>query len=193
MTARPRAVRVLCLVTVVLLAATPFPSAAASAPAVIPRAEPPAADSVPDADTDGAFWTWPIAGPRVVLEPYRAPAHAYGAGHRGVDIAAGSGATVIAPAAGVVAFRGTVVDRPLLTVAHADGLVTTFEPVESTLNPGDAVAEGDALGTVSTGGHTSPGALHLGVRRDGAYINPLLLFGEAPRAILLPCCDGESF
>ena len=95
-----------------------------------------------------------------------------------------------APADGIVAFSGTVVDRPLVTIRHDDGLVSTLEPVASALLPGDTVHRGQPVGALASGGHTPPGALHLGVRLDGAYINPLLLYGGAPRAVLLPCCDG---
>ncbi|PKI93296.1 peptidase M23 [Actinomycetales bacterium SN12] len=141
------------------------------------------------ADVEGA-WVWPVDGARSVVEPFRAPVHEYGAGHRGMDVAAAAGADVMAPAAGVVAFSGTVVDRPLITIDHGGGRVSTWEPVSPTLSPGDVVATGDLIGTVATGGHTTRGALHVGVRLDGRYINPLPLFGEVPRAILLPCCEG---
>lgn len=139
----------------------------------------------------GAYplWQWPIDAPRVVASPYRAPAHAFGAGHRGIDLASMHGVIVRAPADGVIAFRGVVVDRPLITIAHSGGYVSTFEPMSSTLAPGDPVSAGDEIGTVAAGGHTRLGALHLGVRLDGAYINPMLLFGPVPRAVLLPCCD----
>ncbi|WP_029263484.1 MULTISPECIES: murein hydrolase activator EnvC family protein [unclassified Microbacterium] len=134
-------------------------------------------------------WRWPLAGNREVVEPFRAPAHEYGGGHRGVDMDASIDAVVTAPADGTVAFRGTVVDRPLLTIEHDGGLVSTFEPLRTTLDPGDAVSVGQEIGFVDVGGHTPAGALHLGIRRDGTYINPMLLFGDPPRAILLPCCD----
>ena len=136
-----------------------------------------------------APWFWPFDGVRSVANPYRAPAHRYGAGHRGIDIVWAQGDAVRAPADGIVAFRGTVVDRPLLTIEHPGGYVSTFEPVSSPLSPGDAVTTGDEIGTVAAGGHAPTGTMHLGVRRDGDYINPMLLFGEVPRAVLLPCCD----
>ena len=143
-------------------------------------------------ETQGApRWRWPLTGPHTVQVPYRAPAHAYGAGHRGIDLEASVGVVVTSPADGVVAFRGTVVDRPLLTIAHADGLVSTFEPLQSELLAGEAVRAGQAIGLVAVGGHTAPGALHVGVRRDGDYINPMLLFGDVARAVLLPCCRGS--
>ncbi|MEV7630957.1 peptidoglycan DD-metalloendopeptidase family protein [Microbacterium sp. NPDC089318] len=138
----------------------------------------------------GYPWQWPVAGAHTVVEPFRAPAHEYGPGHRGMDVAVAEGAEVAAPAPGVVAFRGRVVDRPLITIDHGDGHVSTWEPVSSALSPGDLVLTGDPIGAVASGGHAVRGTMHIGVRRDGAYINPMPLFGEVSRAILLPCCQG---
>ncbi|KDA05494.1 hypothetical protein DC31_13365 [Microbacterium sp. CH12i] len=135
-------------------------------------------------------WAWPVDGSRHVVTPFQAPAHDYGPGHRGIDLAATIGSVVHAPADGVVAFRGVVVDRPLLTIDHGEGLVTTFEPVDSTLTPGTVVSAGDDIGTVVTGGHSPADQLHLGVRFNSVYINPMLMFGDVPRAILLPCCEA---
>ncbi|WP_460795689.1 murein hydrolase activator EnvC family protein [Microbacterium sp. GXF0217] len=134
-----------------------------------------------------AHWVWPVAGRRTVVEPFVAPAHEYGAGHRGIDIAATG--EVRAPADGVVAFVGTVVDRPLITIDHGGGLVTTFEPVIATVVSGAEVAAGDVIGRVSTGGHAAQGTLHLGLRVHGAYVDPMIMFGPIERAVLLPCCD----
>lgn len=105
-----------------------------------------------------------------------------------MDIAAAMQAPVLAPADGVVAFSGTVVDRPLVTLDHGGGYVSTWEPVESPLSPGDVVEAGAVIGTLAGGGHSVPGTLHVGVRLDGQYVNPRPLFGEVPRAVLLPCC-----
>ncbi|WP_433586701.1 murein hydrolase activator EnvC family protein [Microbacterium hydrocarbonoxydans] len=150
-----------------------------------------AAQAAHEAMDDGETpaWLWPVDGPHTVVAAFRAPAHEYGAGHRGIDIAAPIGAAVRAPADGVVAFRGTVVDRPLITIEHEGGFVTTFEPLLSELSPGDAVSAGDVIGAVDVGGHAAAGTLHIGVRLHGVYVNPLLLFGEVPRAVLLPCCE----
>lgn len=144
------------------------------------------------APPEAGTWLWPVEGVREVTEPFRAPAHDYGPGHRGMDLTAPTGVQVRAPAAGVVAFRGVVVDRPLVTIDHGGGIVSTFEPVESDLAAGAAVGAGDVIGSVGTGGHTIPGNLHVGVRVNGVYINPMLMFGDLPRAILLPCCDAVT-
>jgi murein DD-endopeptidase MepM/ murein hydrolase activator NlpD len=142
----------------------------------------------PHEDRIATRWVWPLPGAHAVVSPFRAPMHAYAAGHRGIDLPAPVGTAVLAPADGVVAFSGTVVDRPVLTVRHADGLVSTLEPLSSALAPGDAGSVGDELGLVSVGGHAARGSVHLGVRLNGAYINPMLLFDPVERAVLLPCC-----
>lgn len=132
-------------------------------------------------------WVWPGATPRQVTEAYREPAHEYGPGHRGIDVAADR--TVRSPADGVIAFSGTVVDRPLVTIDHGAGLVVTLEPVATELRAGDVVRAGDPVGVLSVGGHAEPGHLHIGARSHGDYIDPLPLFGRMPLAVLLPCCD----
>lgn len=176
MHAHPPAILTLLLLCVLPLGAETRAEASTPTPAAPPV-------------TIEAPWVWPVDGARSGVNPYRAPAHVYGSGHRGIDIATGQGLTVQAPADGVVAFRGTVVDRPLLTIEHAGGYVSTLEPVVSDLSPGEIVSAGDTIGAVSVGGHAQSGMLHLGVRLGGAYINPMLLFEAVPRSVLLPCCD----
>lgn len=130
-------------------------------------------------------WVWPVDEVQLVRR-FEAPAHDYAPGHRGIDLA---GADVVrAPTAGTVAFAGMVAGRPVLTIDHGAGLVTTLEPVQTNLSAGSVVTRGAPVGVVSAGGHTRSGTIHFGVRRDGEYINPLRLLGGVPRAILLPCC-----
>lgn len=157
----------------------PLSSALLLAVSVISAAAPAAPSPVsPD-------WVWPVT-PVHVARAYAAPAHAYGPGHRGVDLSATG--PVHSPADGVVAYAGAVVDRGVVTIDHGGGLVTTFEPVETVLRPGDAVARGEEVAVVSVGGHAEPGTVHFGVRLHGEYLNPLVLLGGIPRAVLLPCC-----
>lgn len=136
----------------------------------------------------GAEWVWPVSGFRI-LTNYIAPAHRYGPGHRGIDLALFGIRTVRSPAAGVVQFNGRVVDRDLITIDHGNGLVTTLEPVTSPLAVGDRVGRGEEVGVGDEGGHTPAGAVHFGVRWHGEYINPMVLLGGVPRAVLLPCCQ----
>ncbi|WP_194398203.1 murein hydrolase activator EnvC family protein [Microbacterium atlanticum] len=145
-----------------------------------------------DADDGGSVavsrgWRWP-AEPFRLERPFVAPAHAYGPGHRGVDLLLLDDDAVQTPAPGVVAFTGQVAGRPVVTIDHGDGLVTTLEPVASELVAGTPVAASAPVGVLAEGGHVAAGVLHFGVRLDGEYINPLVLLGGVPRAVLLPCC-----
>lgn len=148
-------------------------------------AAPAQARPVPRVDLASLGWIWPLEG-AAVTRPYVQPAHRYAPGHRGIDLR-GQG-EVRSPADGMIAFAGPVAGRPVVTIDHGDGLVTTLEPVVTTLRPGEPVARGAPVGTITAGGHSAPGELHFGVRLDGEYINPLLLLGGIPRAVLLPCC-----
>ncbi|KTR93473.1 peptidase M23 [Microbacterium testaceum] len=144
-----------------------------------------AAVALPGDDLSSRGWIWPVDEVRLVRR-FEAPAHAYGPGHRGLDLA--STAVVRAPAAGHIAFAGMVAGRSVLTIDHGDGLVTTLEPVQTDLTVGAAVSRGSPVGVVAPEGHSRPGTVHFGVRWGGEYINPLRLLGGVPRAVLLPCC-----
>jgi murein DD-endopeptidase MepM/ murein hydrolase activator NlpD len=129
-------------------------------------------------------WSWPVAGAHVVVRPYLAPATDYGPGHRGVDLAA-DGTRVLAPADGVVSYAGVVVDRGVLSIAHSEGVVSSYEPVTTELRAGDVVHRGQLVATLDAG-HCSEPCVHLGVRIDGRYVSPMLFLGEVPRSVLLP-------
>jgi murein DD-endopeptidase MepM/ murein hydrolase activator NlpD len=140
-------------------------------------------------------WSWPIAAPHPILRPYLAPATPYGPGHRGIDIGAPDGSAlgvgvpvpvpVLAPTDGVVSFAGVVVDRPVLSIRHAGGLVPSYEPVVTTLAAGDSVARGAVIGELQAGHCVQP-CLHFGVRLDGGYVSPLNYLGGIPWSVLLP-------
>ena len=136
--------------------------------------------------TAAALWAWPIAAPHPIARAYLAPATPYASGHRGVDIRSSPAAEVRAPADGVVHFAGVVVDRPVLSIDHGGGVLSSYEPLASTLRAGDAVRRGQVIGTLLAG-HCADGAcLHFGVRVRGDYVSPLLFLGGQPRAVLLP-------
>jgi murein DD-endopeptidase MepM/ murein hydrolase activator NlpD len=139
----------------------------------------------------GARWTWPVAPPHAIARPFVAPATPYGAGHRGIDIRAPAGSVVRAPADGVVFFAGFVVDRPVLSIAHAGGVLSSFEPVVASVAAGERVRRGQVIGTLLAG-HCTATCLHLGARVGGQYLNPLLFLGEVPRAVLLPVRGADG-
>jgi murein DD-endopeptidase MepM/ murein hydrolase activator NlpD len=125
-----------------------------------------------------------------VLTPFRAPTHAYGPGHRGVDLAGHVRQPVLAALAGTVVFAGPVAGHGVVSVQHDDGLRTTYEPVSPTVAAGALVRTGDVLGLLAAGHSGCPGScLHWGVRRDRLdYLDPLVLLGPT-RVRLLPVPD----
>jgi murein DD-endopeptidase MepM/ murein hydrolase activator NlpD len=170
------------MLALVLLVSTAVGGSPASAAASAPVGSAPVA-SAPVAEL-GA-WNWPVSAAHALARPYVAPAGPYGSGHRGIDIRAPLGAPVLAPADGVVHFAGFVVDRPVLSLEHADGVLSSFEPVQSTLVAGDRVTRGQVIGTLLPGHCASP-CLHLGVRVGGEYVNPLLFLGGVGWSVLYP-------
>ena len=111
----------------------------------------------------------------------------WGAGHRGVDLAAFVGQPVLAVAAGVVSYAGVIAGRGVLAVRHPGGLRTTYEPVTPTVSVGAEVGAGQPIAVVSpVPGHCWPAiCLHWGLIRGSTYLDPLLLFGLS-RPVLLP-------
>lgn len=132
-------------------------------------------------------WSWPSPPPHRVVTPYEAPSAVWSPGHRGIDVASMPGVVVVAPEAGVVHFAGTVVDRQVLSLEHAGGVLSSFEPVRATVARGQHVDRGQPIGVVEPG-HcaSSEPCFHLGARVDGRYVSPLLLLGELRRSVLLP-------
>ncbi len=166
--------RAVLAATVLLLAAL-APAAAGAAPAAPPPATPASA------------WSWPLPEQPAVTRAFDRLPHPYAAGHRGVDLGAAPGATVTAAGDGVVVFAGMVAGRPVVSVDHAGGLRTTYEPVDASVGAGRAVARGSPIGTLRAGHDGCPVAacLHWGLRRGGTYLDPTALV-RPPRLRLLP-------
>ncbi len=124
-------------------------------------------------------WLPPVLPLRVV-GAFAPPEHPWLPGHRGVDLATTTGAVVRAAADGRVSFAGPLAGRGVVVVDHG-GLRTTYEPLDPSVQPGQHVRAGQALGVISPGtGHCGSGrCLHLGLRRGREYLDPLLLLGDA--------------
>jgi murein DD-endopeptidase MepM/ murein hydrolase activator NlpD len=147
---------------------------------------PAAADDAAGRFPAAAPWTAPLT-PLRVTRPFDAPDSPYGPGHRGVDLAGAPGTVVVAAGAGVVVFAGMVAGRPVVSIAHPDGLRTTYEPVAPSVRAGMPVARGSPIGALVAGHAGCPVAacLHWGARRGSSYLDPLLLL-RPPRVRLLP-------
>jgi murein DD-endopeptidase MepM/ murein hydrolase activator NlpD len=138
------------------------------------------------------LWTAPLGGDLHVTRVFDRPSSDYGAGHRGADLAGVPGQPVLAAGAGVVLFAGMVAGRPVVSIGHANGLRTTYEPVDPSVAAGQVVARGSPIGTVTTGhaGCPSGACLHWGLRRGEAYLDPLSLLHPPQIRLLPPIVSG---
>ncbi len=135
-------------------------------------------------------WSWPLPPVPAVTRHFIPPPEPWQAGHRGVDLAVRPGNEVLSPADGVVTFVGMVAGRPVLSIGHEGGLVSSFEPVKSTLTKGARVERGQSVGTPAGPPHCPFACIHWGVRRDGQYVNPLNYVTDRRPSVLLPLPEG---
>ena len=182
-----------------------------AAPAALPAAmgngeglvAPPTTAAVPDRPRVPGLWM-PVTG--AVVRGFDARAGPYGPGHRGIDISAPVGTTVRAPAAGRIGFAGPVAGTTWVSLLVAPGVRVTLGPLLDPVTAGRVRSRsplgrigpghpaGSAEGAGSTEGGSAEGAgsgvvgatLHLSVRVDGVYVDPLAYLIDRPRTRLAP-------
>ncbi|HEX2145780.1 MAG TPA: M23 family metallopeptidase [Glycomyces sp.] len=132
------------------------------------------------------LWRSPVSG-LDLLTRFDPPPQPWLPGHRGVDLATGHALPVAAAGAGTVVFAGDLAGRGVISIVHANGLRTTYEPVDPVVAAGDAVTAGQTIGNLQPGHASCPGTacLHLGLKRGPLYLDPMLLFGSG-KVRLLP-------
>ena len=137
--------------------------------------------------TPGTVFGWPLSLRPAVLRRFDQPRDQWSPGHRGVDLVAAVGEPVLSAGNGVVAFSGVIAGRGVITIRHAGGLRTTYEPVDERLTSGTLVHRGSRIGMLSaTAGHCVPlTCLHWGAISGQTYRDPLSLLGFG-QPILLP-------
>ncbi|MFE7645005.1 murein hydrolase activator EnvC family protein [Streptomyces phaeoluteigriseus] len=180
--------------------ATPSASGATPSPpphtpaATVPAPAPDPSPATVPSPVPAIARSWPVGTRPAVLRGWEPPATPYARGHRGVDLAAPSGAPVRAVAAGRVLFAGRVAGRGVvsleLTGTGTPPLRTTYEPVAPSVTEGDEITSAQPIGTLSPmTSHCPTTCLHWGLRRDETYLNPLSLLpswlsGGAPSRLL---------
>jgi murein DD-endopeptidase MepM/ murein hydrolase activator NlpD len=110
----------------------------------------------------------PVAGR--IVDNWRPPVNPYGAGNRGIDLAAMPGEMVHAVGDGTVTFAGQVGGHLFVVVSHSGGIRTTVGFLATvTVRKGDTVRLGQVVATAK-------GPVHLGVRVGTTYVDPRPLF-----------------
>ena len=155
-------------------------AAPAAVPAAVVARSVPATTTAPDPTRVPGLWM-PVVG--AVVRGFDARAGPYGAGHRGIDIAAPMGELVRTPAAGRILFAGPVAGTTWVSVGVAPGVLVTLGPV---LDPAVRAGRMRARSPIGRVGPGHGATLHLSVRVDGVYVDPLPHLLDRPRARLAP-------
>lgn len=151
-----------------------------------PPAPLPTASSQPDAPRIVRSHRLPTAKDAQVIRDADIPDAVWEPGHRGVDLEASPGQVIVASRGGTVAFAGVVAGTPVISISHADGIRTTYEPVMARVRAGQKVRRGEVIGALADVANLpeharkSPG-LSWGARFEGkgrVYIDPMTLLGS---------------
>ena len=150
--------------------------------AVLASSVPARADTVPAPSREGV---WPLSPRPDIVSGFDPPATTWGAGHRGVDLLGRVGQPVHSSLGGTVTFAARLAGRGVVVVDHG-GVRTTYEPVSASVQVGEVVGRGGAIGTLQrASSHCFPRAcLHWGLRRGDTYLDPLILVGAGPIRLL---------
>jgi murein DD-endopeptidase MepM/ murein hydrolase activator NlpD len=104
-----------------------------------------------------------------------------GSYHSGVDVAPGAGAPVVSPANGVVVLAGPPafsLEGNLVIIDHGMGLNSAFLHLGSVaVREGQAVRQGQFIGTVGATGRATGPHLHWSVKWNDSRLDPQLLAG----------------
>jgi len=115
---------------------------------------------------------WPVAArDREVISTFGPRGRRF---HNGMDIKAPHSSPVLAVAGGVVTYAGTQRGYGnIIMVDHGDGFMTTYAHLHSKdVEQGDAVMEGQSIGTVGVTGNATTPHVHFEVRHEGKPIDP---------------------
>lgn len=127
----------------------------------------------------------PVDAP--VTDPFRPPPQPWLPGNRGVEYATVPGTLVQAAARGEVTFAGAVGGDLHVTVAHPDGVRTSYSFLaEVRVVAGQRVEGRQVVGIAGS-------RLHVGARRGDVYIDPESLWGPTgPPWVRLAPLDGST-
>lgn len=95
--------------------------------------------------------------------------------HAGVDIVAGCGSPLYAPADGTVSLRGRdIYGANILHISHGGGVQSEFAHLiaPAVVYPGQRVSRGQVVGYEGATGHATGCHLHFQIRVNGSLVNP---------------------
>jgi len=116
---------------------------------------------------------WPVPSSSKISSPF---GKRWGRPHEGFDIAAQSGAHILASNDGVVVYSGNEIGGygNLIILAHKGGLFSVYgHNKENFVTKGQVVKKGHVIARVGSTGKSTGPHLHFEVRRYGVPLNPV--------------------
>jgi len=125
------------------------------------------------------------------------PVLKYARAHNGVDYGAPTGAPIVSVSSGVVSFAGwTGGGGRTVRVKHASGYESEYmhmSAIAGGIHAGARVGQGEVLGNVGMTGTATGPHLHYGLRRNGAYVNPVTEHQNLPPGEPVPAARRAAF
>lgn len=122
-------------------------------------------------------FTWPCPSSGRITSGFggrSSPTEGASTNHKGIDIGASSGASVVAAASGTVAIATYSASAGnYVMLSHGGGVYTVYMHMSSLgVSAGQSVSAGQQIGTVGSTGYSTGPHLHFGIRSGGSYVNP---------------------
>lgn len=125
----------------------------------------------------------------------RHPILKYTRAHNGVDYSAPTGAPVVAVAPGTVTLAGwTGGGGRTVRIRHSNGYESEYLHLSAMhVRAGTRVSQGDLVGKVGATGLATGPHLHYGLRKNGAYVNPVVEHRNMPPGEPVPAVELAAF
>lgn len=131
-----------------------------------------------DGDGGASGFLWPCPASHRITSyfgPRKAPVAGASTYHKGIDIGAATGSSIVASAAGrVTTSKYSSSAGNYVVISHGNGISTVYMHASALyVSVGDVVAQGQTIAAVGSTGYSSGPHLHFGVIVNGSYVNPL--------------------
>ena len=130
-----------------------------------------------DGDGGASGFVWPCPSSRRITSGFgnRAqPTAGASTNHKGIDIGASYGASIVAAASGRVttaAYSSSAGNY--IVISHGNSLSTVYMHCSALyVSAGQTVSAGQAIAAVGSTGYSTGNHLHFGVIKNGSYVNP---------------------
>lgn len=124
---------------------------------------------------------WPCPSSHNITSPFgdrNSPTAGASSNHKGIDIGASSGSSIVAAASGTVTVSTYSESAGnYITIDHGNGFHTVYMHASARyVKVGQKVSAGQQIAAVGSTGYSTGPHLHFGVMKNGVYVNPMNYF-----------------